>query len=69
MDEQAFALLLSRFDTIEEQNRLQLELMQEHIKIDNKVHRVVERHSAYFRMIGLGVPAVTGWIAYKLGIK
>jgi hypothetical protein len=69
MDPQAFALLMARFDTIEEQNKQQLDLIGKHITDDAKVHKVVERHTTYFKLLGFGIPAATSYIATKLGFK
>ena len=69
MEDQVFKLLMSRFDTIEEQNKVQLELMSDHIKDSAPVHKTVERHSAYFGVMSLGAAPIIGWLAYKLGLK
>jgi len=69
MDEQVFDLLMKRFDTLEEQNKAQLTLMTGHIEKDESVHRIVERHSAYFSVVSAGSIPLLGWLAYKLGIK
>ncbi len=69
VNDQTFALLMARFDTLEEQNRLQLELMAKHVELDDKVHAVVERHSAYWKLVLMGIPLVGGAIAAKLGWK
>ena len=68
MDNQVFSLLMARFDTLEAQNNAQIQLIQAHVEADEQVHKVVERHSAYFKLVGLGVPTFLGWIAYKLGL-
>jgi hypothetical protein len=69
MDDQVFDLLMKRFDTLEAQNKTQLDLMQTHIEIDDKAHKILERHSAYFSVMSAGSIPILGWIAYKLGIK
>lgn len=69
MDQETFNLFRDRFDAIEEQNRDQLTLLREHIKESDQMSKVVERHSAYFGLVGLGATPFIGWLAYKLGIK
>ena len=69
MNDQSFQLLMSRFDTIEKQNDDQLKALRTHVEADDKVHIVVERHSTYFGLLGLGIPAATAYIANKLGFK
>lgn len=68
MDDQVFSLIMARFDTIEEQNAAQLVLLRKHITDDEKIHAIVERHSAYFGLVSAGVPTLLGWIGYKLGL-
>jgi hypothetical protein len=69
MEDQVFKLLMSRFDTLEEQNKAQLEMMADHIKESAPIHKAVERHSAYFGVASFGMAPILGWLAYKLGIK
>lgn len=70
MDSQAFELLMTRFDTIEEQNKQQLDLLAKHVTEDEKVHKVVERHSVYFRALSvIGVPTGLAFLLAKLGLK
>ncbi len=68
MDDQTFTLLMDKLKTIEQQNQTQLELMQAHIKEDNKVHRVVDRHSVYFSFFSVGIPAGLSYLGKKLGV-
>ena len=69
MEPQAFELLMRRFDVLEEQNLRQLELLDTHVSEDNKVHAVVERHSIYWKAMGLPVPIALAYLATKLGLK
>lgn len=69
LDSQTFGLLMARFDTIEKQNDKQLELLQDHIKVDDAVHTVVNRHSTYFSILALGIPVGIAGIMNKLGWK
>jgi hypothetical protein len=69
MDPQTFTLLMARFDTIEAQNKQQLELMSDHITEDSKVHKVVERHTSYFKLLSLGLAPTAAYLATKLGLK
>jgi hypothetical protein len=69
MNDQTFTLLMARFDTLEEQNRMQLELMDKHVEKDDAVHSVVERHSAYWKLVLVGLPMVGGYLASKIGWK
>ena len=68
MDQQAFTLLMAELATIKEQNKQQIDLIHGHIKDDAAVHAVVDRHSTYFKTIGLGVPGILAWITKKLGL-
>jgi hypothetical protein len=69
VNDQTFDLIMARFDTIEGQNVEQLRLQAAHIKDDNKVHRIVERHSAYFGILSFGIPAAMAYVGTKLGVK
>jgi len=69
MNSQSFALLLARFDTIESQNKDQLELLEKHIEKYDKTAKVVERHSTYFSICLLGIPVGFAALANKLGWK
>jgi hypothetical protein len=78
---QAFELLMARFDHLErqndtqilllaKQNEIQTVLINQHIEVDAKVHKVVERHSTYFSLGALGIPVIGSYIANKfLGWK
>lgn len=69
MDDQIFEMLMKRFDTLEDQNKSQTAMLTIHAAKSEKVHKTVERHSAYFSILGLGVTPLLGWVAYKLGFK
>ena len=69
MEDQAFTLLMSRFDTLEDQGKATQALVADHIKDSALVHKTVERHSAYFGVVGLGVTPLLGWLEYKLGFR
>jgi len=66
---QTFELLMKRFDTLEQQNHEQLVLLGKHVEEDSKVHTVVERHSTYFSILSLGIPAGIAYALSKMGIK
>lgn len=68
MEEQVFSLLTDRLIRIEKQNDEQLALMRAHIEKDEKVHRVVDRHSVYFSIFSLGIPALVGYVSKKVGL-
>lgn len=68
MNEQAFALLMAELAEIKTQNRDTHELLQTHISEDMNAHRVVERHSVYFSLLGLGIPTALAYITKKLGL-
>lgn len=67
--EHNFEFLMKRFDRIEKQNDDQLKLMKDHTQSFSELTKVVERHSAYFGLAGLGLAPLVGWVAYKLGFK
>lgn len=69
MDSDTWALLLKQLDRIEKQNDDQLSLLHKHLDDDEKVHKVVERHSVYFSILGLGIPSLVALLAKKFGIK
>lgn len=69
MNDQAWELLLKQLARIEKQNDDQLALLNTHIKDDAKVKETVERHSVYFSLMGLGIPALGAMIAKKFGWK
>ena len=66
VDERTWELLMKRFDTIEEQNREQLELLGDHTEADDRVHGVVERHSAYFGLLSLGLAPLLGVLFHRV---
>ena len=68
MNDQAFTLLMKELEEIKTQNRDTHALLQQHISEDMRAHRVVERHSVYFSILGLGVPAALAYVSKKLGI-
>lgn len=43
--------------------------LKAHYKADEKIARLVERHSLYFSIAGLGLPLGLSWLAVKLGLK
>lgn len=67
MEQQAFELLLARFDTVERQNEEQLRLIQKHVKEDAETKTVVDRHSTYFALLSLGSAPLLTYLAHKLG--
>jgi hypothetical protein len=69
MDDITANLIRDRLARIEQQNDEQLALLNRHIELDEAAHKVLERHSTYFRILGFGAPAIVGYIATKLGIK
>lgn len=79
MNDQTFDLLMVHLKEIKEQNVTQIRLLEKqneqqlalitaHISEDQKVHRVVDRHSIYFSLFSLGVPTVIAYISKKLGL-
>lgn len=79
MNDQTFDLLMVHLKEIKEQNVTQIRLLEKqneqqlalitaHIVEDQKVHRVVDRHSIYFSFFSLGVPTVIAYISKKLGL-
>lgn len=69
MNEQEREMLFLYLKRIEKQNDDQLSLLHAHIKDDGKVKETVQRHSVYFSLLGLGLPALGAAIAKKLGWK
>jgi hypothetical protein len=49
--QQTFILMMARFDTLEKQNKEQLDFLQKHIELDNKVHDVVLKHTSYWNTV------------------
>jgi len=69
LTDQNFQFLMSRLDRIEAQNDQQLKLLGKHVEADDKVHKVVERHSTYFSVLALGIPVGIAAFMNKLGWK
>lgn len=68
--DQSFQLIMSRFDTIEDQNKEQSRLLADHAKIDAEVHEIVKRHATYFSFMkwgagptGIGA-ALAAWFGF-----
>jgi phage regulator Rha-like protein len=51
IDEQTFALLMARFDTLEQQTKDQTTMMIEQAKLNQQVRDIVQRHQQYFNLI------------------
>ncbi len=64
-----FQVFMERFDRIEATHKEYLKEMASHVKADNEVHAVVERHSTYWKLILLGLPVAGSAIAAKMGWK
>ena len=69
----AFQLLLARFDRVDKDNSNILEKFGKHVEEDNstfaKVHRKIDTHSVYWGLLlGLGTPLVLGVIAWFKGL-
>lgn len=60
---------MTELQTIKGQNTRQLELIEAHIKDDEKTRTVVDRHSTYFALLSLGLVPLSAHIANKLGLK
>lgn len=65
----AFKLMMDRFDRVDKDNKEIQDGLTMHIKDDNEVHKVVDKHSTYWGLlIGLGLPLVVGAIAWFQGL-
>ena len=64
---QTWELLMDRFDTLEGQNKEQLDLLRAHITDDAKVHKIVDRHSTYFKAASICLAPVVAFIGQKIG--
>lgn len=65
-DAQVFKLIMQRFDKVDEDNTAIKVSLDNHIIEDNKVHRVVEKHSTYWTLalaIGATILAAAGSVA------
>lgn len=62
MNEQAFELLMRRFDRIEE-------LLSQHVEEDKQFYKEVERHSIYWKAAAASLPVVGAYLLAKLGWK
>lgn len=62
MDEQAFELLMRRFDRIEE-------LLGQHVEEDKEFYKEVERHSTYWKATAASLPVIGAYLLAKLGWK
>ncbi|MGL5935951.1 MAG: hypothetical protein ACRCZI_10060 [Cetobacterium sp.] len=69
MDELTQTLLMTALEDIKKQNQAQIDLLHAHMKDDSAVKAVVERHSTYFKLIGVGLMPVVAYVASKLGLK
>lgn len=66
---EAFELLLARFDRVDQDNKEIKDSMSQHIKDDLVVHDQVNRHGTYWGLlIGLGTPTVLGLLAWAKGL-
>lgn len=50
-EDHTFDLIMSRFDKVDEDNAAIVKSVDEHVKKDNEVHKVVERHSTYWGLL------------------
>lgn len=67
--EEAFQLILARFDTVDKDNKEINDSLKTHVADDLKVHATVSTHSTYWALlIGLGTPAVLGMVAWFNGL-
>jgi hypothetical protein len=67
--DEAFALLLARFDRVDRDNKDILEKFATHVKDDLAVASTVARHGTYWSLlIGLGTPLILGVIAWFKGL-
>jgi hypothetical protein len=65
--DQAFELMMKRFDVIEDQNDKQLIVMAEHVKIDNAAHEILQRHATYWKLVIAPMAAIlTGLVAWLI---
>lgn len=66
---EAFELLLARFDRVDEDNKAIKDGLKDHIKDDLKVAAQVQKHGTYWALlIGLGGPLVLGIVAWFQGL-
>jgi len=69
INEQAFHLIMSRFDKLEAQNTEQNELMQAHILTDSKIKEVVDQHATYWSAVKWIIGVIVLIILGTLGLK
>jgi hypothetical protein len=63
INEQTFALLLERFDRVDQDNKDIKDAVNDHVKKDNEVHAVVTKHASYWSLlIAVGGPILIGLI-------
>jgi hypothetical protein len=67
VNDQTFDLIMARFDTLEHQNQTQLDLLEKHVEKDDAVHKVVERHAAYWKLFLVGIPLAGSALGKKMG--
>lgn len=67
--DEAFLLLMARFDRVDKDNREIKASVSDHIKEDKQVHAVVAQHSTYWGLlIALGTPSVLAVVAWFKGL-
>lgn len=67
--DEAFLLLMARFDRVDKDNRDIKASVSDHIKEDKQVHYTVAKHSTYWGLlITLGTPSVLAVVAWFKGL-
>jgi len=69
MEKQAFDLMMQRLDAIQRQNEQQLVELHAHMAEESLLRDEVNRHTAYFKIVGIVVTALlTATLSY-FGLK
>ena len=66
---EAFTLLLARFDRVDKDNKVIMDAMAKHISDDEVIHDQVKTHSIYWSLLlFIGGPALLGILGYGLDL-
>lgn len=73
MEQSTVNLIISRIDASDVSVHARLEriekLIDAHIDADNQVHKKVNRHDTYFKLMTPGLVGLLGYIFHKLGLR
>ena len=61
INEQTFQMILERFDRVDKDNEAIMSRLAAHVRDDEEVHKVVQKHSSYWGLLfAIGGPIVIG---------